>query len=152
KGVKIIKKRRNLLWLIKKSFYFNNQIKSVFNFQNIKFKLYPYKKALATKRKYFPLQSKRRGFIHIQAYKNVKYEWRIIRIGDSYFGHKKLEDKFGYHSGSLNKGWGEIPYRILNLVRDVSNSRNLNNMSFDLFETIEGELYFNELQAIFGTS
>src|SRR5699024_11841457 len=55
-------------------------------------------------------------------------------------------------SGTLNKGWGEIPHRILNLVREVSNRLNLNMMSFDLFETINGEFYFNELQVIFGTS
>lgn len=151
-GVKIFKNRKKLLRLVKKSFYFSNQVKNDLSLQGIKSKLYPYKKALDTKREYFPLKSRRRGFIHIQTYKDVKYEWRIIRIGDSYFGHKKIEDKHGYHSGSLNKGWGEIPYYILNLVREVSDRRSLNNMCFDLFETENGELYFNELQAMFGTS
>src|SRR5699024_1423652 len=92
------------------------------------------------------------GFIHIQKYNKVKYEWRIIRIGDSYFGHKKLEDSDGYHSGTLNKGWGPIPYEILNLVKEVSNRTHLDNANFDIFETQNGELYFNEIQAIFGTS
>lgn len=151
-GVKIISERNKLFKLIKKSFYCNNQINSVFNLKNIKLKLYPYKLAIKNKKNYFPLLAKRVGFIHIQNYERVKYEWRIIRIGKSYFGHKKLEDDAGFHSGSLNKGWGEVPEEILNLVREVSNRTNLDNANFDLFETEKGNLYFNEIQAIFGTS
>jgi|SRR5690625_2072713 len=151
-GVKIVKERKELINLIKKSFYLENKIKTKWDIKKIKQKLYPFKIAYDTKQNYFPFKTKRKGFIHIQNYEEVKYEWRIIRIGESYFGHKKIENDEGYHSGTLNKGWGEIPYRILNLVREVSNRLNLNMMSFDLFETINGELYFNELQVVFGTS
>src|SRR5699024_536180 len=31
---------------------------------------------------------------------NVKYEWRGIKVGDSYFAHKKLANSKGLHSGS----------------------------------------------------
>jgi len=151
-GVNIIKKRSELIKKIKKSFYFNNKSKRKFNIYNLKLKLYPFKIALDTKWNYLPFAPKRMGFIHIQKYNKVKYEWRIIRIGDSYFGHKKLEDSDGYHSGTLNKGWGPIPYEILNLVKEVSNRTHLDNANFDIFETQNGELYFNEIQAIFGTS
>src|SRR5699024_11482205 len=109
-------------------------------------KLHSSKIVYNTKLTYLQLKSKRKGLINIQNYEKVKYEWRNIRIGESYFGHKKIENEEGYHSGTLNKGWGEIPHRILNLVREVSNRLNLNMMSFDLFETINGEFYFNELQ------
>src|SRR5699024_2397590 len=155
-GVNIFKDRKKLIKMIKKSFYFNNQITKKLNFKNIKSKLSPYKKnfniALNTKWNYFPSNTKRVGFIHIQSYEKIKYEWRIIRIGESYFGHKKLEDEEGFHSGSLRKGWGEIPIQILNLVKEVSDKINFDNTSFDLFETSNGELYFNEIQVMFGVS
>lgn len=151
-GVKIINNRNELIRLIKKSFYFNNQISSLFSLKSMKSKLYPYKFGFTNKKNYFPLKSNRAGFIHIQNHEKVKYEWRIIRIGNSYFGHRKLEDDKGYHSGSLNKGWGEIPDRILEFVRQISNRTKLDNVNFDLFETTNGKLYFNEIQAMFGTS
>src|SRR5699024_6804936 len=112
-GVKIVRERKELINLVKKSFYLENKIKTKWNIKKIKQKLYPFKIAYNT---------------------------------------KQIENDKGYHSGTLNKGWYEIPHRILNLVREVSNRLNLNMMSFDLFETINGEFYFNELQVIFGTS
>src|SRR5699024_9655986 len=90
-GVKIEKERKELINLIKKSFYNENKIKTKWNIKSLKQKLYPFKIAHDTKQNYLPLKSKRKGFIHIQNYKEVKYEWRIIRIGESYFGHKKIE-------------------------------------------------------------
>lgn len=151
-GVKIIKDRSELVKLVRKSFYFSNKIKNKFGFKKIKSKLYPYKVFIDTKRNYLPLTTDRKGFIHIQTYKKVKYEWRIIRIGKSYFGHKKIENAEGYHSGTLNKEWGKIPTHILDLVKEVSDKTKFDNMSFDIFQTEDNELYFNEFQVIFGTS
>lgn len=152
KGVRIINDRKELIKLVRKSFYYNQKVNNSINFNDLKSKLLPYKMLIDTKSNYLPIEGRRKGFIHVQNYEKVKYEWRIIRIGESYFGHKKVADDLGYHSGSLSKEWGEIPSKVLNLVKNVSTKINFNNMCFDIFETEEGEFYFNELQALFGTS
>ena len=45
-----------------------------------------------------------RHFIIVQRFEKIKWEWRIVRIGDSYFGHKKLL-RGSFASGSRLKEW-----------------------------------------------
>ncbi|MBP1969193.1 glutathione synthase/RimK-type ligase-like ATP-grasp enzyme [Virgibacillus natechei] len=155
-GVKIISRRQQLLRVIRRSFLLNNKIRKYNSIKSIKnslkAKLYPYKIFLDSKKQFLPKSSNSSGVIHIQSYVKIKNEWRVIRIGDSFFGHKKLEDEKGFHSGSLNKGWGHVKSDLLNLVKEWSDKLQLESMCFDIFEDYEGNYYINELQVMFGTS
>ncbi len=79
------------------------------------------------------------------------FEWRCVRIGDSYFAHKKLMggDKA---SGSLLKEYGAPPLALLDFVREITEERNLWSQAIDLFETAPGKYLVNEMQCIFGQS
>lgn len=81
---------------------------------------------------------------------NILHEWRILKIGDSYFGHQKLL-KGDFASGSGLVGWVKPPFELLDLVRDICEKGNFPCMDVDVFETAEGKFYVNELQASFGS-
>ncbi|MBX0313282.1 hypothetical protein [Planococcus glaciei] len=154
-GVNIINSRRKLLLLIKKSFFISSKVrKSGFKTLKKSFKahLYPYKIFFDSSKSYLPKSQASSGYIHVQDFLAIRFEWRIIKIGNSYFGHKKLEDMQGYHSGSLNKEWGPVSFELLNLVKKWATQLDLESMCFDIFEDYEGNYYINELQVMFGTS
>jgi hypothetical protein len=76
-------------------------------------------------------------------------EWRMIRIGDSYFGHEK--GRLGqFHSGSGKVGWFDPPLAALNLLHEVTEQGNFRSMAMDVFQTPDGKLWVNELQSVFG--
>ncbi len=86
----------------------------------------------------------------IQEYISAKWEWRIIKIGDSYFGHQKLLKGF-YASGSDRVGWIAPPKHLLDLVTDVCERGGFHSMAMDVFESNDGMYYINELQSMFGS-
>ncbi len=88
--------------------------------------------------------------IFIQEFIPIRWEWRIIKIGDSYFGHQKLL-KGLYASGSGRVGRMPPPRYLLDMVRDVCERGNFYSMAMDIFESIDGEYYINELQSMFGS-
>lgn len=92
---------------------------------------------------------KEHGFVILQDYlKDVK-EWRIIRIGDYYFGFEKI--KMGqFHSGSQNFGYGMPPEACLNLVRHVTDTHDFKYVDIDIFVTEQGAFLINEIQPYFG--
>ncbi len=67
-------------------------------------------------RGYHP-QDRQRGSIYFQEYlPNVK-EWRMARIGDSYFGYRKEKDAGAdFHSGSHAWSWLDPPRPLLNML------------------------------------
>ncbi|QIR06489.1 ATP-grasp domain-containing protein [Salinivibrio costicola] len=89
-------------------------------------------------------------YLITQAFIDIKWEWRMIRIGDSYFGHQKLIGDNGYASGSELVGWENPPEELLWLLHDTTNKMNMRCMTLDIFETQDGEYYVNEMQAIIG--
>lgn len=92
------------------------------------------------------------GFIMFQKkLVNIKCEWRMIRIGNSYFGHQKLASKEGKHSGSDLVGWIEPPEELLELTKRICDLGNFRSMNIDIFETEHGKYYVNELQSLFGS-
>jgi hypothetical protein len=100
---------------------------------------------------WFPMiGSALKHYMIVQEYLPIKWEWRIIKIGESYFGHQKLL-KGLYASGSLNVGWNKPPLQLLDLVRDVCSRGGFESVAMDVFETTNGELYINELQSMFGS-
>lgn len=85
-----------------------------------------------------------------QKFYKIKWEWRIIKIGDTYSGHQKLL-KGQFASGSDKVGWVKPPEELLFMVKDICDKGNFDSMAVDIFETLEGEYLVNELQAIFGS-
>jgi len=90
------------------------------------------------------------SFVLLQEYIPHDFEWRVVRIGDSFFAHKKL--KMGEKaSGSLLKNYDNPPFSILDFVKEVTDRFNFYSQSVDIFETENGYL-INEMQCIFGQS
>lgn len=94
-----------------------------------------------------------RGYAFLQDFIPDIEEWRMVRIGDSYFGHQKLRaENSGKHSGSLNKGWRRPTYDMLKLLHDITEKGGFRSMNVDMFKTKDGNLYVNELHTVFGQS
>lgn len=90
-------------------------------------------------------------YVIIQDYHKIKWEWRIIKIGDSYFGHQKLlNGEFASGSGIDAVGWVDPPKELLFLVKDICEKGEFHSMSVDIFETENDEYLINELQTHFG--
>jgi hypothetical protein len=92
-----------------------------------------------------------KGFIILQEFVKHDYEWRAVRIGDSFFAHKKLVLK-GKASGSLEKEYCTPPKELLNFVRELTDQFNFRSVAIDLFEPEKGQYLINEIQCIFGQS
>ncbi len=89
------------------------------------------------------------GCVLLQEYLPEVIEWRMVRIGDSYFGHPK--GRVGeFHSGSGSVHWDVPEPRHLDLLHRVTEEGDFRSMDVDLFETRDGRLLVNELQAVFG--
>ena len=91
-----------------------------------------------------------KNYMIIQPFYKIKWEWRILKIGNSYFGHQKLL-KGDKASGSGLVGWVSPPEALLYLVKDICEKGKFDVMDVDIFETVDGKFLVNELQAIFGS-
>jgi len=99
----------------------------------------------------FPaLGTMQKHYLIVQNFERIRWEWRIIKIGESYFGHKKLL-KGDFASGSGKVGWDAPPDELLMMVKDICERGNFYSMAVDIFETIDGRYLVNELQSIFGS-
>jgi hypothetical protein len=97
------------------------------------------------------LRDKQWGSIILQEYLNVDKEWRLVRIGDDFYGHPK--GRAGeFHSGSGRVAWDVPEPRHLELLYAVTEKGGFRSMDVDVFETADGRLLVNELQALFGAS
>lgn len=92
-----------------------------------------------------------KGFIILQEYIEHDYEWRAVRIGDSYFAHKKIVSK-DKASGSLIKKYENPPTNLLDFVRLLTDKFGFRSVAIDLFEPVQGQYLINEIQCIFGQS
>jgi len=86
----------------------------------------------------------------IQDYHEIQWEWRIIKINDSYFGHKKLL-KGEFASGSDRVEWIQPPEELLEMTREICEKGNFYSMAVDIFETTDNTYIVNELQSLFGS-
>jgi hypothetical protein len=91
------------------------------------------------------------GFVLLQEYVPGAREWRVVRIGDSYFGYEKVK-KGEYHSGSLERRYGLLPVELLRFAKGVLDTECFKSMDLDVFETADGRYLVNELQTVFGMS
>lgn len=90
-----------------------------------------------------------KGYIILQEYIDHDFEWRVVKIGESFFAHKKIKyrDKA---SGSKGIDYVNPPFKLLNFVRDLCLQHHFNFMAVDIFETKDGDYLVNELQTLFG--
>jgi len=99
---------------------------------------------------FFDPNDKQQGFILFQKFiKNVK-EWRVVRIGNSYFAYEKGK-KGEFHSGTKIKYFADPPMPLMEFVRAVTDKLGTRCMSVDIF-CDEHEYYVSELQTYFGVS
>ncbi|MBE0641904.1 MAG: hypothetical protein IH599_07700 [Bacteroidales bacterium] len=89
-------------------------------------------------------------YLIVQDFIPIRWEWRMIRIGDSYFGHKKLL-RDGFASGSGKASLEQPPDELLHLTRRICETGGFRSMNLDIFETMDGEFLVNEMQTIFGS-
>jgi glutathione synthase/RimK-type ligase-like ATP-grasp enzyme len=92
-----------------------------------------------------------RDFCIFQEYIQHSFEWRVVRIGDSFFAHKKVikNDKA---SGSLIKEYVNPPVSLLDFVMDITEKHSFRSLAIDIFETGKDTYLVNEMQCIFGQS
>lgn len=156
KGVKVFHKRTELVKYVKKAFNnglrqewgpnmkmggYKNRIRNIINDPRIILK-----RVLVYKKLYNEIQ---KGFVILQKYIPHDYEWRVVRIGDSYFGHQKVK-RGEKASGTKGIDYVPPPEKLLNFVRNTCEKFNFNCMAFDLFEDSDGSYLINEMQCIFG--
>lgn len=95
-------------------------------------------------------QEVQKGFVLIQEFIEHDFEWRCVRIGDSFFAHKKMK-KGEKTSGTLIKEYSTPPESLLDFLYEITNQRSLHSVAIDLF--VRGESYLvNEIQCYFGQS
>lgn len=92
-----------------------------------------------------------RNFVIFQEYIPHTFEWRCVRIGDSFFAHKKIATQ-GKASGTLIKGYENPPLVLLDFMKNLTEKHQLYSAAVDLFEKDAGIYLVNEIQAFFGQS
>lgn len=92
-----------------------------------------------------------RDFVLLQEFIPHQFEWRVVRLGDSFFAHKKML-LGNMTSGSLLKDYGSPPLELLDFVKELTDRFNFKSMAVDLFEKSPSEYLVNEMQCIFGQS
>lgn len=95
-------------------------------------------------------ENPQRGFVIFQEFVPHEFEWRCVRIGGSFFAHKKLA-RNNMSSGTLLKGYDPVPASLLNFIREVTERTGLSSVSIDLFDR-NGQYLVNEIQCFFGQS
>lgn len=91
-----------------------------------------------------------KGYVIFQEFIPHEYEWRCVRIGDSFFAHKKIA-RNNKSSGTLVKAYDKVPTPLLDFIRETTDRTGLSSVSIDLFEK-EGRFLVNEIQCFFGQS
>ncbi len=92
-----------------------------------------------------------RDHVLFQAFVAHRFEWRVVRIGDSFFAHKKLVQG-EKASGSLLKEYGDPPLALLEFVRELTQRHGFRSVAVDVFENPAGGYLVNEIQCVFGQS
>ncbi len=128
KGIQIIRTRRQLLQIIRQSFGAGLYTRG------------------------FDPNDRQRGFIYLQEYLDAVEEWRMVRIGDSFFGYRKERGPSGLHSASHKWSWIDPDHELLNLLKHVTDLGGFKSMDVDIFRTTQGQLFVNECQTVFGCS
>jgi glutathione synthase/RimK-type ligase-like ATP-grasp enzyme len=90
-------------------------------------------------------------YVIFQEYIQSDFEWRCVRIGDSFFGHKKLAGRGEIKSGTSKVSWDPPPEKLLDFVKYVTDKGNFLSQAVDIFEDSDGNYLVNELQTFWGS-
>lgn len=90
------------------------------------------------------------GYVIFQEYVEHDFEWRVVKVGDSFFAIKKYKYK-DKASGAKKLAYENPPPRLLNFVRFIATQLQIQAAAFDIFEREDAYL-INEIQTIFGQS
>jgi len=93
---------------------------------------------------------RQRGLVIFQEFLPHEFEWRTVRIGNSFFAHKKIKIK-DKASGTLLKNYDDPPIELLDFVRQITDKHGFFSQAVDVFDSDRGYLV-NEMQCIFGQS
>jgi hypothetical protein len=93
-----------------------------------------------------------REVVFLQEYLVDAEEWRMVRIGDGYFGYRKEKGDDGRHSASHRWSWLDPGPALLGFLRDVTEKGGFRSMNVDVFRRSDGALVANELHTVFGCS
>lgn len=89
------------------------------------------------------------NFVIFQEYIPHDFEWRIVKVGESYFGHKKL--KIGEKASGTKEKLYDVPsVKLLDFVDSICRKCNFNMVAVDIFEKSDGNYYINEVQTQWG--
>ncbi|MCK7493647.1 MAG: hypothetical protein MZW92_21670 [Comamonadaceae bacterium] len=91
------------------------------------------------------------GFVLFQEYIPLDFEWRCVRIGDSFFGHKKLRTYGEKMSGTSKVSWDVPEEKLLNFMKYVTDTGKLYSQALDIFVDPSGNYLINELQCYWGS-
>jgi len=92
-----------------------------------------------------------KGYVIFQEYVACEYEWRCVRIGDSFFGHKKLRKRGELFSGTSAVSWDVPSKDLLNFVKEVTDRFGFLSQAIDIFEPTPGKYLVNEMQCFWGS-
>lgn len=90
-----------------------------------------------------------KDFVILQEYIPHDYEWRMVKIGDAYFGHQKIKQG-DMASGTKGINYVSPPEKLLDFTKELCDKHHFQFMAIDLFEDGKGGFLVNELQTIFG--
>jgi glutathione synthase/RimK-type ligase-like ATP-grasp enzyme len=89
--------------------------------------------------------------IILQEYVKCDFEWRVVRIGESYFAHKKLRRTGELISGTSRVSWDGPSDRLLDFVKGVCDRGEFLSQAVDIFEDEGGRFLVNEMHCFFGS-
>ncbi|MFO7722447.1 MAG: hypothetical protein R6V49_04400 [Bacteroidales bacterium] len=95
------------------------------------------------------MDDRQHNYLIFQQYIPAKWEWRILKAGNTYFGHQKLA-RHGLHSGSKRMACVDPPKELLELVRTISRLSGIRALNVDILESTDGKYYVNEIQTYWG--
>lgn len=117
-------------------------LRKILNYKELKERIDTYKSQNKNPQKNFCL---------FQEYILHNFEWRVVRIGNSFYAHKKIVKK-EKASGSLVKEYTNPPLELLSFVKNITDTHKFYSMAIDIFEKDKGIYLVNEMQCIFGQS
>jgi glutathione synthase/RimK-type ligase-like ATP-grasp enzyme len=92
------------------------------------------------------------GYMILQEYIEDVKEYRIIKVGDSWFGYQKWKNESQtFLSGSGKQKFIKPSEELLEFCYNIAEKQHFTTMSFDIFENKQGKFLVNELQTWFGS-
>lgn len=127
-GVEILQSRKQLTALIKELFRRHYIKKSMIDYRDIDY-----------------------GHIILQKFLSPVREFRVIKIGESWFGHEKMRGEGELMSGSGVNAWTPPPTDLLDFCHSIAETYGFVVMCFDVFQSNDGPFLINEMQTWFGS-